>query len=195
MRLTFNCRYQGVRGRTRFPRALAPFTAALLSAGFVALSAHADDLPRDLMRKQFPAAEVTRKSLYLTQAQKADLERKLGRPVDSRLISLYLAAESGRTRGIGLFDTHTVRTKSETLFVIFSLEGAVETVEVVAFHEPAEYRAPERWLALFAGRRPGADLEKDLPALSGATLTVRAVKGSTRRAFHLYELFRASGAL
>jgi hypothetical protein len=69
-------------------------------------------------------------------------------------------------------------------------DSAVARVEVLAFFEPPDYRPAPRWLARFTGRRQDVRLAPGaaVPALSGATLTARAVTESARLALAWHEL-------
>ena len=154
------------------------------------LHSRKEEQPQDAMMRQFPTADVRRESLYLSQADQARLSRSLGERIESRLVSMYLAESEGKLLGVGLFDTHVVRTKTETLFIAFKPNGVVHGVEVIAFHEPTQYRAPERWLKLLIGKAPGPELARDLPAISGATMTVQAVKTASRKTRMLFDLYR-----
>ena len=92
---------------------------------------------------------------------------------------------------MGLFDTRVVRTKDQTLFVALSPGGQVQRISIVSFFEPKEYMVPARWLRLWQGRDhtraniPG----KDLPGISGATMSTAAVSRTVRKTLYLFGLY------
>lgn len=136
-----------------------------------------------ILQGQFPGSRVQRKTLYLNKETQARLSRELGEDV-SRVQTFYVAsAPAGGIAGYGIFDTHVVRTKQETLFIVMDRQGIIKHVEVAAFLEPRDYLAPGRWLALFRGKSHADSL--DLPGITGATLTVKAVKNAVRRTLAL----------
>ena len=152
-------------------------TALLLSVPVILLS-QTTEKAEQVLREQFPGSEVQKKTLYLTKEQQAALARDLGEDV-SRVHTFYTARFGRTLAGYGIFDTHIVRTKQETLFVVMDASGIIKHVEVAAFLEPRDYLAPGRWLALFRGKKREDSME--LPGITGATLTVKAVKNAVRR--------------
>jgi len=135
-----------------------------------------------ILQGQFPGSRVQRKTLYLSKETQLRLGKELGEEV-SRVQTFYVASGSGGVLGYGIFDTHVVRTKQETLFIVMDKQGIIKHVEVAAFLEPRDYLAPARWLALFRGKSHADNL--DQPGITGATLTVKAVKNAVRRTLAL----------
>lgn len=137
----------------------------------------------------FGDAEISRQTAYLDEAQ---LERAretagAGVAVESGVITYYVAERDGRPIGVAYFDSHRVRTLPEVLMIVISPEGTVARVETVAFREPPEYRAPDRWLELAAERRvANSRAAGELPNLGGATLTANAVKQALSRTLALH---------
>lgn len=142
-----------------------------------------------ILQQQFPGARVERKTLYLTRDAQASLAAELGEEV-SRVQTFYLAHSAAGLVGFGTFDTHIVRTKQETLFIVMDAAGIIKHVEVAAFLEPRDYLAPARWLALFRGRTYGDAM--DVPGITGATLTVKSVKNSVKRTLALARIHRTA---
>lgn len=143
------------------------------------------------MRGQFPGAQIQKKTFYLSQESAQKLSAELGEHV-SRIQTYYIANGGAAVLGFGTFDTHTVRTKQETLFIVMDGQGIIKHVQVAAFLEPRDYIAPERWLLLFRGKKSGDAL--DQPTITGSTLTVKAVKNSVRRTLALQKLHAVSNA-
>jgi Na+-translocating ferredoxin:NAD+ oxidoreductase RnfG subunit len=139
----------------------------------------------------FPGAERTEaRDFFLTDDQKKDIERRARAPVDSDLLTVYLGYRDGQLMGYAIFDTHVVRTLPETFLVVLSPDGKVRTARVLAFYEPLEYQPSDRWLALFEGKTLSDDLHigRGIAAITGSTLTSRAVVGGIRRALAIHEV-------
>lgn len=141
-----------------------------------------------ILQQQFAGSRVERKTLYLSKEVQTRLSAELGEDV-SRVQTFYLARSAAGIAGFGTFDTHIVRTKHETLFIVMDSAGIIKHVEVAAFLEPRDYLAPARWLALFRGRAHGDAL--DVPGITGATLTVKSVKNAVKRTLALARAHRA----
>jgi Na+-translocating ferredoxin:NAD+ oxidoreductase RnfG subunit len=162
-------------------RVLAPLAFTLpLFAGF--------PTPQEALATAFPGAQILRREHYLTEAQAARVREQAGTALSGLFQVAYEARRDGKLVGVGLFDTHRVRTLNETVLVAIAAEGKILRVEVVAFKEPQEYLAKEAWLKQFEGRRLDADLsqKKGIRPLSGATLTAQALTDASRRALALF---------
>ena len=103
---------------------------------------------------------------------------------------VYEAVKDGKVVGVGLFDTHLVRTLNETALVAVSPEGRILRVEVVAFREPAEYMAKPAWVVQLHGKALDHELKLDraIRPLSGATLTAHALTDAARRSLALHQV-------
>lgn len=141
----------------------------------------------------FPDAEVVeRRTAYLEDPQLAQISELAGEETEppSRIVPYYVASYGGRPRGVAYFDAHRVRTLDQVLMVVVGTDDRVRRVETVAFREPPDYEAPERWLALFRGQSldQGLSLKGDLPNITGATLTAGAVTRAVRRVLALHQV-------
>lgn len=138
----------------------------------------------------FPGAQFARKEFYLTEAQAKAVREQSGVELPGLWGVAYEARRDGKLVGVGLFDTHRVRTLQETALVAVSPEGRVLRVEVVAFREPAEYMAREAWLKQFQGQRLDGELslKKGIRPLAGATLTANALTDAARRCLALHRV-------
>lgn len=110
-------------------------------------------------------------------------------------VTRYEAFRGDSLLGIGYVETHRVRSMNETVLVTVTPAGRVGVVEILAFDEPDDYRAPRRWLDGFAGRTLSRDLRPGaaLPNLGGSTLTARAVAAAVRRTLALHAAIGADG--
>jgi Na+-translocating ferredoxin:NAD+ oxidoreductase RnfG subunit len=159
----------------------------LLAAALWALPAGTHAGPpavEEAVRRAFPdITGIDRKVVFLTDDQVKRIEQMAGVSLPSRLAVVYLIRQKDRVTVYALAETHIVRTKGETLVLFITPAGRIAGVEILAFHEPPEYRPTERWLAQFTGRSLTDDLRprRGIHAVSGATLSAHAVTGSVRR--------------
>jgi Na+-translocating ferredoxin:NAD+ oxidoreductase subunit G len=141
----------------------------------------------------FHGARIERRSIVLTEAQHAAIEARAHVEVESRLNAAYLAWRGDTLDGTAFFDSRIVRTMPAVLMVTIAPDSTVRRVDVLAFHEPSDYRPTPHWLDQFAHEKLTDRLwpERDIRRLSGATLTTRSVTESTRLALALYDVIVA----
>jgi len=147
---------------------------------------HARD---EALRLAFPDADRTEaRDFFLTPGQRAEIEKRARAKLDTDLVTVYLGYRGASLVGYAVFDTHIVRTLPETFLVVLRPEGTVAAVHLLAFYEPLEYAPPERWLKNFSGKASSEELElgRGIAAISGSTLTSRAVAAGVRRALAIY---------
>ncbi len=137
----------------------------------------------------FPGADIKAVNLYLDDGDAAFIRSKSGVVWKGRLANLYVARKAEQVVGYGYIDTHKVRSLNETVLVVLDASGQINKVMQLAFHEPAEYQAPGRWLAQFAGKTlsPSLSLNGEIDGLSGATLTSRALTSRVRAILALHQ--------
>lgn len=167
-----------------------------LVAVLIAAAAAASDITREeALALAFPGASIRAEQLFLTPAQQKFAAERATVEVLSALVARYIATKDGRVVGRAYVDTATVRTKKETLVISLDAAGRVRRVDVTAFLEPAEYRAPDIWLRQYVDRLLGDDLalNRAIRPIAGATLTARAVNAAVRRVLALDEVLETGG--
>lgn len=164
--------------------------------GFGICAAAAQGLSREeALAQVYPGAEIRAERIFLTPAQVTEVARRAGTDPASALVARYLAARNGQAVGRAYVDTHTVRTKNESLLIALDAHGRVMRVDVTAFLEPSEFRAPAAWLGQYRGRALEDDLavNRAIRPIAGATLTARAANNAVRRVLAIDELLQAAG--
>jgi FMN-binding domain len=139
-----------------------------------------------------PPAKVERKTLYLDEEQVRRAGEAAGVPVETRVVPYTVGTSDGRVLGYAYFDTHMVRTLPETVLILVGPDSTIKRIDILSFDEPEDYLPPRRWLDQFPGRGT-ADLgqRQGIRALTGATLSSRAVTQAARRILALHRLFVA----
>ena len=144
----------------------------------------------EAIKAALPGAErVDARDVFLDDAQKAAIEKASGLPLDTALVTIYTGFVGGQPTGYAIFDTHVVRTQPETFVVAMDPTGRVTGLFVCAFYEPQDYLPAERWLAQFKGRDPAHPpvVGNEIAAITGATLSSRAVAAGVRRALAIFK--------
>lgn len=174
--------------------------AALVAASLACLApalARGDGLggkEEAAVRALLPGADrIEAKDVLLTDEMAARIEKLARAHVRDRLVTFYTARRGADVIGYAAIHSHVVRTKQETLALVFEPDGRLRKISVLAFLEPPEYRPPDRWLAQFDGKGPGDRLAvgQDIAPITGATLTARGISEAAR--FLLQALREAGG--
>ncbi len=136
----------------------------------------------------FPGNDrIEERVVILTDAQKAEVERRARAPLESQLWTIHVGWKGDVVQGYAVIDSHIVRTLPETFMVVIDSQGKLRRVEVLAFHEPPEYQPTERWIAQFQGRALGDALKlgAGIQGITGATLSAQAMTTGVRRVLAL----------
>ena len=131
----------------------------------------------------FPGAQVEAERVFLTADQTHRAAVLAGGAAPPALVARYVARRGREVVGRAYVDTHVVRTKRESLLISLDSSGRVQRIDVTAFLEPPEYRAPERWLQQYDQRPLGDDLtlQRAIRPIAGASLTAIAANAAVRR--------------
>ena len=180
--------------RTALGARLSAFGIGLwaLSLGFAA----AQGLSREeALAAVYAGADIRAEQLFLTPAQVKQVATRAGSDQASALVARYLATRNGQVVGRAYVDTHTVRTKRESLLISLDAQSRVMRIDVTAFLEPPEFQAPEPWLNQYRGRELDDDLgiDRAIRPIAGATLTARAANSAVRRVLAIDEILRSAG--
>ena len=134
---------------------------------------------RSALSRLYPNCKLEKETIYLTKAQKAKIEKLAELKLYSSIYIRYLNSCEGITSYI---DSHIVRTLNETL-VLEVKKNKLSKIEVIAFYEPPEYKAPKKWINHFSGKELDSKLKlyQGVDGLTGATLTANAVLNASRR--------------
>jgi hypothetical protein len=158
-------------------------TAALVAVLLTAAPSLAQITRERALREVYPGATIRAEQLFLTPAQQKRVMTESGADVPTAHYARYVATRDGKVIGRAYIDTHTVRTKRESLLISLDASGQVLRIDVTAFFEPPEYRASDTWLRQYRDRTLTDDLDvnRAIRPIAGATLTARATNDAVRR--------------
>lgn len=137
----------------------------------------------------FPDADrVDSRSVVLDAAQTAAIEQASRAKLESRIVTLHTGWKEGVVQGYAFIDMQVVRTLPEACLIVLTPGGAVRSLRVIAFHEPADYLPTDRWLGQFEGQALSRDLALNhgIEGIAGATLSAGAITNGVRRALAFY---------
>lgn len=144
----------------------------------------------------FPEADsIEPQAIFLTAKQAARIEELARSPLESPLLTVHVGRKGNETLGYAFLDIHVVRTQPEALFVVLTPQGDVDSVLIVAFHEPLEYMPSDRWQAQFPGKTltPDLQVKRAIAPISGATLSAHAMTDAVRRALAVFQVVLQKG--
>ncbi|ABA59414.1 hypothetical protein Noc_2972 [Nitrosococcus oceani ATCC 19707] len=134
-------------------------------------------------------AQVEILSLFLTDSQVEEIEQLARAKLESKLFTFYVGRNEGELLGYAAIESHTVRTKPETLLIILTSRGELDKIYTLAFHEPPEYQPPQRWFAqLYHRQITELNLNYGIQGITGATLSSRAAVSSARKVLAIYQV-------
>jgi hypothetical protein len=139
----------------------------------------------------FPEADsVSTRTLTLGKSDAERIAARAGVEIESRLVRVYESWSAGQVVARGIIDTHNVRSLPETLFVVADTSNRVDAVHLLAFHEPIQYCASEKWFAQFEDRGLDRDMavRRGISGIAGATMTSNAITAAVRRCLATLEV-------
>lgn len=139
-------------------------------------------------------AQVENLPVFLTDEQTAAIEKMARVKLDSQLYTFFEGRHNGELLGYAAIESHTVRTQPETLLIVLSPKGEFVKSEILAFHEPPEYKPKQAWFQTLI-RKPVTELLPGggVDGIAGATLSVRASLESIRKVLAVYQVAVAGG--
>jgi hypothetical protein len=160
-----------------------PSNVAPSAAGKVYLT------PDEALKLALPGCVIERSTVYLTDEQKARVEKLAGSALESAIVYPYVGKKDGTLVGTVYFETHRVRTLRETLLVLVDRDSKVGRIELLAFGEPDEYAPKGEWYAQFVGKPLDDELalKRSIRGIAGASLTARATTDAVRRVLALHQ--------
>jgi hypothetical protein len=155
---------------------------------------------RDLLADFFHASKaVTYKKVTIDPAARARLLQRLGYAPARSSYTFFVATTDGHIDGYAIFDEELGEHLPISFAVKLSPEGVVERQEIVAYREPrGDEVRDDRFRRQFIGKsaRDAIATNQDIVAISGATISSRAMAVGVKRAVVLFdELVRAGSVL
>ena len=132
---------------------------------------------------------VEKKSLILTKDEAKTVQEKAEAKLNSKIVRLYKVQEANETVGYAVLLKRKVRTKKTAVLYMVDNNQTIKSIEIVSFKEPLEYKPNDSWQEVFKGKT-SADMlisGKDVPTISGATMSARSITDMSRIALAILE--------
>lgn len=144
-----------------------------------------------VVRSSFSSvSSVDAQQLVLSKAQYERIKKRAKAAVRTKIYRYYDIKNGSKIIGYAVLITRKVRTKKATVLYAFDLSGKLKFSEIMAFAEPPEFIPNKQWMSQFVNKTPSAKLTmgKDIPTISGSTLSARAISDGARIARAIYEV-------
>lgn len=133
---------------------------------------------------------VKTERLILNSSQYSKIVSRAKAAVKTKIYRYYELNSGSKKVGYGILISRKIRTKNATILYVFDLNGKLKFSEIMGFGEPPEFIPNKQWMNLFDNKQSSAKLTmgKDIPTISGSTLSARCVSDSARIARAIYEV-------
>jgi hypothetical protein len=130
------------------------------------------------------------KQIILTKKQFSQIQSKAKAAVRTKIYRYYDIKSSTKRLGYAVLISRKVRSKKATVLYAFDNSGRLKFTEIMAFGEPPEYIPSKTWMSQLQNQNESKALTvgKDIPTISGATLSARSITEGARVARAIYEI-------
>ena len=135
-------------------------------------------------------SSIESKNIILSKDQHAKVQSLAKAAVKTKIYRYYVIKSASKTIGYGVLVTRKMRTKKATVLYAFDLNGKLKFTEIMAFGEPPEFKPNKQWMGQFQNKNASVKLTmgKDIPTISGATLSARGISDGARIARAIYQI-------
>jgi len=147
--------------------------------------------PYDAIHKVYGKDVEISKKNKLLNAQQASQVSKLARAkLKTKIYRIFKITKDGKSIAYGVLTLNKMRSKDAAILFIINLKGEIISVQTVAFNEPPEFAPSQKWQELFLSKNISNTLRvgKDIPTLTGATLSARGYAQGARIALAVFEV-------
>jgi Na+-translocating ferredoxin:NAD+ oxidoreductase RnfG subunit len=164
-------------------------TAAFLTLLALSLSADVLISPQEAMVLAYKdATQITKKNILLTNEQTQKIQEEAKVKLSSKIYRIFKAQKDEKVLGYGILINETVRSKNAVILYFIAHDSILKGIEIIAFNEPPEYMPSKEWSSQFQNIESTKMLRvsKEIPTITGATMSARSVTDGSRLAFALY---------
>lgn len=145
--------------------------------------------PIDAMKQNYGSeSTIVKKNVLLSKQQAKVIQQEAKVKLDSKIFRTFKASKDGKTLGYGILINKKVRSKNAAVIYFISTSSKLEGIEIIAFNEPPEYLPSKEWNSQFEDIPTDKMLRvsKEIPTITGATLSARSITDGSRLAFAFY---------
>ena len=146
--------------------------------------------PIDVMQQSYGVnSEISKKNILLKNDQVKKIQQDVKAKIKSKIFRVFKAIYKNKILGYGIVLNQKVRSKNAVIIYMISNDSILKSIEIIAFNEPPEYIPSETWIKQFENITTDQRLRvsKEIPTITGATLSARSIVDGSRIAFAFYE--------
>lgn len=147
----------------------------------------------EILEVAFPGAEIWERTVEITPEVHKEIETLIKGRFFKKRVSFYIAGKGGERLGYAAVANEVGKTRNITFMVVLDREGAVKSVDIMAFRESQGYEIENpRWRRQFKGKtiKDPLRLKRDISSISGATMSARAVTKGVKRVLAVFQAVR-----
>ena len=175
------------------------FSFSLISFVFLSTFAFAEEekkfqLQVYLTKKQafeiaFPGAdEIKKERLWLTKEEIRAIEEIYMYKIYETRFTFYTGIKNGKSMGSMLIDNIIGKSFPITFMTVLNTDGTVRDVEIMVYREPQGWEVRYKsFRSQFYGKDTSSN-SNEILSISGATLSVRAIKRGVYKAMAAYKI-------
>jgi len=175
------------------------FSFSLVSFVFLSTFAFAEEekkfqLQVYLTKKQafeiaFPGAdEIKKERLWLTKEEIRAIEEIYMYKIYETRFTFYTGIKNGKSMGSMLIDNIIGKSFPITFMTVLNTDGTVRDVEIMVYREPQGWEVKYKsFRSQFYGKDTSSN-SNEILSISGATLSVRAIKSGVYKAMAAYKI-------
>ena len=175
------------------------FSFSLVSFVFLSSFAFAEEekkfqLQVYLTKKQafeiaFPGAdEIKKERLWLTKEEIRAIEEIYMYKIYETRFTFYTGIKNGKSMGSMLIDNIIGKSFPITFMTVLNTDGTVRDVEIMVYREPQGWEVRYKsFRSQFYGKDTSSN-SNEILSISGATLSVRAIKSGVYKAMAAYKI-------
>jgi len=166
------------------------FIILLLFLSITQLNAKILISPFDAMKSNFgDKTKIVKKNILLKNVQAKNVQTVAKVKLKSKIFKTFKAIKNKEVIGYGIIVNRKVRSKNAVVLYMISKDGILKSMEIIAFNEPMEYIPSKTWQEQFKEipTTKKLRLNKDIPTITGATLSARSIVDGSRIAFAFYD--------
>jgi Na+-translocating ferredoxin:NAD+ oxidoreductase RnfG subunit len=144
--------------------------------------------PIDAMKENYSQnAEISKKNILLNKTKFQAIQKNAKVKLNTKIYRIFTAKKNGKVLGYGILINKKVRSKNAVVLYFIS-DDILKGIEIIAFNEPKEYIPTKEWNSQFKEipTNKMLRLSKEIPTITGATLSARSIVDGSRVAFAIY---------
>ena len=145
--------------------------------------------PFDAMTQTFGKdTKVSKKNILLKSSEAKKISQDAKVKLKSKIFRIFIAKKDSNIIGYGILVNRKVRSKNAVVLYMITKDSILKSIEIIAFNEPNEYIPSNIWMKQFKNisTTKKLRLNKNIPTITGATLSAKSIVDGSRIAFALY---------